>query len=582
MNQPYSPITRHPKYVYNKDIIEELERFYLKVRLPDSSPFWNLNIQDLRATTKMKQELIYQERFIDELLAIKDAGEEGKRSKVAKRASLMSRRSSQKSIKSKTQTVVRDDSKPFDENLTEELENILLKLQHFTMWYNENKTAFESCYAVMCTAFDVILQEIYQIETDLNIQKIEKYPEQLSYAPHMFEDRLLQIHKDLAGEAPRIEEDFIKGAQPMAECLKNISLEDTTARYQTYYGITAEDPETKGKKEKGKKEKGKKEKKEKKEKKGSKEKSNKSNAKKNKIPEKSNLKKKSDISIEVDLHENPNFNIESQPTIITTSTSSLKQSINEESSEIISDLLLKEYKRSLYDIFYRNLLESIVKLVDVIEIHKQEKLRSDNIKRMIEETTLKEQPIQMRVVNLKEAIRGALNIPTKYNAIYSNISEKTEKISTEFEEPIYAKEEGSQWSILRPPKFPEYPSKPIGYPDTFVYLRRKLGKRLYKDVGTIMSNTCIDPNWMDFKNAGVQVITNIESRPEKEELVSTILDNIVQDICVEKTPATVNGAGKEEINSSLLSTDTMFCCDEIPCSLKTDLEATDEIEDEMA
>ncbi|GJQ71127.1 putative anterograde trans-synaptic signaling [Trypoxylus dichotomus] len=562
MNQKFTPVTKRPKYIYKKDIVEELENFYLKVRLPDAPASWDLNIENLREMTKKRQDINYRKTFIEELINIKKPPDEKKNANL-KSTSALKQRSflASKSTLTKSKSVIsrQEEHKTFAENLTEELEAILLKLQQFTMWFNENRTLYESCYTVICTAFDTILEEIQRIETDLNIRKVDKYPEHFDYNSHVFEGRVEEIHHDLPGQAPRIKEDFIADAKPVAECLKDIPLDNSKARYNVYYGIEENTTESK---EKGKTKKGNKEKpnkKDTKEKKGK----DKDTGRKTKSQEK--LVTKAEVP-DVNLKENPEFNIDAKPPVPEVpSKISLKQSQSSEddSSDVTSGLLLKEYKRSLYDVFYHHILEAAVKLADIIELHKHEEIRMENIKRMIEQASVKQPPVQMRVVDLKEAIRVAMELPKKYRSLYSDVPEKPEPIETKFDESVQKKEEGSEWSILKPLKAAEPTVKPISYPDTSVYLKKKIRSFLFKDVGTIMSNAGIDPNWQDFKDVGVQIVSKRESRPEKEEFVATIIGDVVDEICREGAAAETENESIEKESGSKPN-DVLFCCDEIP------------------
>lgn len=567
VNQNFTPIVRHPKYVYNKEIIEELEEFYSKVRLPDSPTTWNLNIEVLREMTKKKQELNYRKKCIDEIITIKSTEEERKNitaSSVAMkpRPSMLSKTPSTRSGKlSKSQMQLEEDSKS-GEKLMADLENILLKLQQFTMWINENKSLYESCYSVICTAFDIILQEIYQVEIDLNIPKNVKYPIGCTYNQHAFGDRIEEVHADLHGQPPRIKEDFVKEAKPIAECLKDIPLEETEARYKSYYGIA---DVVVNKKAKGK-DKGKKQKPDKKTKKGK----SKDTLKQVKSKEKSVDKLE---AMDIDFKENSKFNIDELPSTETLHPiSSLKLSLSSEDdsfSETTSGLLLKEYKRTLYHIFYRNLLEATTKLVDVIELHKHDKLRSANIKRMLKETSFNQPPVQIRVVDLKDAIRLAMDLPTKYQSTYADIYRTPQQASAKFDDSVQIKELGSEWSILRPLKTPEPLTKPISHPEANIYLKKKISKRMLKDVGTIMSNAGIDPNWMDFKDVGVQMTSKWENRPEKEEFFSSMLINVVDEICLEEAAALITDEDGEtsELEGdgrTSKSSEDIFYDDEIP------------------
>lgn len=333
VNSYFDPVQRLPKYIYDKEVVKELEEFYRTVKLPHHSQVWNLDIEELRLATLERESLHNKAEIKRSILGIVRMSQDQKikleklpkittceqeeqakaeaPKKVAKETLQTEKQTKEKSVTIKKSIEVEPEPKPetvttskIEEprTLSRQLEKIIDKLVKPVTIPNKDKTKYILACSILVSHFDKLCADLEELQKRLRITVPNKYPK-------LIKTKVFENSPKFVGEyfnefyLPRPKKlQLILNCKdrPPPDILKDIPIEEYARRYRAYYNIPEPIEEVKPAKEK--KEKGGKKKKDKKsEKKSVKEKTGKGKEKSKTT--KSKGKKEPDVIIEKKLDD---------------------------------------------------------------------------------------------------------------------------------------------------------------------------------------------------------------------------------------------------------------------------------------
>lgn len=556
INSQFDILHRRPKYLYNKEVVRELQRFYKRVRRSSDPKNWNYRIEELRLLTRAKQrkeELQKQVTQQEESRRLYEA-----RPKLPKltstKTTLLKSENSKHKVSSK---ILKTDSKsnqtsktPSKEKkiggkpLIEQLELIISKLECGATDKNVEQTKYAQAYLILCSCFSRIGAEFEDLKSRLGIIKKTNYPKfSNDYAAPLYYKPTKLVHETLDEVlcGPSLMCRVGTNAdKPAPEILKDIPKEDSKRRYRAYYNLPETPPpvaDKKGKPAKGKPKADKKAGKEVK----------KDTKKKEEKPAKT-VDSDEDDKYVVNEKFDPYAKVDLPPIAITTLGEQEDEEIESNFNQI-SQVSLRQYKYNLYVIMYNYLDQAIVNIVDMIEMQPRENLPYPVIKEF------EEPKYNRRLIDLKGLLVEETAQEFKARLVLYKYRKHCKKDwrTIEIERQLKCvKSDSSLWSLLRPyetkPKFPE--EKPISYPiDHYEDLKKaqvdSLEGRGTQDLGVSTSTLTIggggglDLNWEDFKDIAVQKDYDQKERLEDleeyiEKIVSKISAQDLFDIKLEK------------------------------------------------
>lgn len=284
LNSTFDPIHDRPKYLYDKEIVDELEAFYQSVRLEQHPEFWSLNLNDLRTVTKDREafervntltenynhvfEIIEQNKvtrdetrqrldrmFLGETLTKKggkgDKMREDKKPKKEKDASeKSSKTSSKKGKKDDTSKIKEPKREDLPKTLSNHLEEIILKLRSPVIQQNLYCQRFKMAYNLFCSYIDKISVDVQDMcKKYFSLERpdpLEIHRNSFNQS-HMNCDQLLNcdINSKAFYDFPKI-----RGTPQPAWALA-IPLDDYQARFDAMQSATQSKTNLQGKKTKG-------------------------------------------------------------------------------------------------------------------------------------------------------------------------------------------------------------------------------------------------------------------------------------------------------------------------------------------
>lgn len=397
VNTYFDPYNRLPKYRYDKEIVDQLEEIYKKIRSKNHPRIWNLNILELKKMAK-EYDYVLSDKEVEENIKKyhKDISDEKeidiKKDELSRPTSCETKTLKKTSNKSSKDVIVKKKSKKeksisnikvgeskdgktskvevseaemaLNKKLREiteshkklgdketgfyqDVEALVKQLYKFPLEENKEQEKFEIIYMILCVHFDYLCEQIADLQENSGVKmQSDNYPElpddPIDSPRLKFELRYEKYKEKVAigGFYPP------KSDKPFPDFLKDVPLEETRKRYRLYYNLPLEDEvqsKKDGKGKKGKKDKKGKAKKDKKEKKSKDTKSK----KKGKGGSKKGKKAKSGSQTKIKEEEEEVDKYVVDPNFYPFGESSKKKNIMETSKEG-SDLGIKLYTLKLY------------------------------------------------------------------------------------------------------------------------------------------------------------------------------------------------------------------------------------------
>lgn len=343
-NSNFDPVQRTNQYIYDNDVVDELTKFYQKVRLPHHPKIWNLNIETLQYVTEEREAFekakMYKEHFLDvnpnekpvhanvidvELTTTcgmdfeeedetdEVNGSKGKEKKIKGKKEKQSKSSKSKIGSAKTEIekvpIVPDiesdvaEEEEMDEETREkimpmnkfrlELTEILKKLTKTINFRNNEQRKYAFAHSIFVRGMNQLCKWLHYFHRKYAINPPSNYPH-VPTSPIVKNSKrqTFEYFDDVFKPQEVFLIPFNLRDRPPPDILKDIPIEDCDRRYRAYFNIT-EEPETPIKNVKGKKDKKGKNKKEKGNDKKEKGNDKKGKSKDKKVKEKDNKGKES-------------------------------------------------------------------------------------------------------------------------------------------------------------------------------------------------------------------------------------------------------------------------------------------------
>ncbi|XP_071057122.1 MYCBP-associated protein [Onthophagus taurus] len=557
VNQQYTATTRRPKYVYNKDVVDELEEFYAQIRFKGCPPYWNYDVENLKKITMKREKLNRQKDLLDQiyLMRLEDLKRrKGQGENVDEEVGCVVDKSDEENNEEKNEgnideeLIVEEVPQPFSERLDSiiqevknlidakkleqkeslltKLENILLKLDKTCYSVNNSYDAHGYVYGTLCITFDKILREVEKVKETFQITTVDRYPKHLRLNLDLIQNQVFLDEEQ--PKYPKLIQDFAQKGQPPSELLKDIPNENVEAKHLAYYGPPKED-DTGKKGKKGKDAKAPKDKPEK----GAKGKDKSQKLERPPTPQ-IDLKPVQDFA-------DP-FKKQSLPSQSSTSNDDL-ESKNATTASITTTTTnrFEEYTKSLYKVFYKNLSDAVLKISDILETNKPRKLKMSQFQ-TIWKHKLTQKSVKVKYIDIKKTLCAVMGMKSKKIQKIIKRKRKQQQVM-ELPEALQPKQSGSLWSILRPLKKPVPSTRPISFPELSLLVRKRTlaAKDIGIDVSTIMSvcsgfDTHFEPILEMEVQAESKTDTSHTPPPvpwESKGVAAGVVQDIVDEVCEE-------------------------------------------------
>ena len=516
VNREFDPVAGSPKYLYDKDVVRELEDFYGRVRGRNRPRNWDCNLRRLRLIVCSR----WRRRAGDANTCGCGRENDGGKRKEDRNGEIAdwvrkcgcAGRLADDIARRKEGVTENDDDENVDErgleDELEELEELTYRLERPCVRTNRDRTKYVKTYATLCAQFDKICEEIEGMDERWGITRACTYPRLTE--PDGADRRRVEVFEDVVlRRSVKVSEAFGEDDKPASYILKNVPMDDCAARYNAYYGIDKLTSKEKAEKTKGGKGKtGKEESKTGKSKDGAKK------PKRNKQLE----IKRNDAGDKID---DVGIALKTRDLFDPASMSHSSSVEYHDGGKIeVRDVqcppeISGQYEQNMYAIFYLNLEKAVDKIAIALEEENRETLRPDVLKRALETNPH---------VFTSEA--GGVPNSRRPSVTYSESALKFEDELEKWRcEPLLEKKSGSLWSILRKVKDGVDSGRPVSYPKR--YYRSKCRDRgAVVDVYTATSGAEVDPNWQNFRDVAVQ--GEIEGG---DVTVCVHVADILEDVC---------------------------------------------------
>lgn len=534
VNGNYNPLQRKPKYVYNKEVVRELQQIYKKVKRKVDPKCWNYRIDELRLLAAAKQKR-------DDILRMQrnetfDNGPQLPKLKGDKTIfpKFESETDKHKFLKRKLNTESRSVSKE-ETPLTDQLEKVIAKLKNPDIEGNSEQHKYAQVYLIMCTYFNRICNAIEDLKSTLGIYQSTTYPKHpkthilhLNYKPiRLTFETFYDVY-----EKPQLKESIgTLHDKPPSELIKDIPIEECKKRYKTYYDLP-DTPPPESAKGGAKKSADKKDKASGKEKKDD---------KKEKKPQTENSDEEDGYVVN-ELFDPYAYTV--YPPIEDPFEESPSESLASIlSNEVdVSPAIYRQYKYNLYVIIYNYLEQLIGDVVNMLEMQPPQGIPYACINE-IETSQYNKRLIDLKALLVQESLDKL-----KAKIILYNYRKKCVKDwkKEELKRQLRSESDSSLWSILRSyeskPRVVE--GKPVSYPidhyeklpsHTLFETQKETDEAIelpftvHKATSTLDSK--IDPNWEDFKEVSVQ--KDYSSEDTSDDLVAYV-ERVISELSVQE------------------------------------------------
>ncbi|KAL3280231.1 hypothetical protein HHI36_017726 [Cryptolaemus montrouzieri] len=427
-----SSLERKPKYLYDKEIVGKLKKFYADVRQAYHPKTWDLNVGNLRILARVKDLIEYAtERTCEfskyrlmmstQLSTHEDSNEYKQNLKKAAEATKLKKNSLTSNIEERI-------SDPFliKERRYGELMKLLWSLAPPSITSNKERVKYFQVYSVLCAYFTQMSIELYTVEP-FNTKAS-------SYKSHVKRERLIFEYFDELQliRTKRIYED--NKAQPKPNVLESVSSQNIHKIHKLYFqntaelGVSKESLKSKKKDKKELKEKGK------------------PTLVTNNV---NNTNEENLVIIDFDPYADDGLELKK---ISALTNQVLDQDIP---ATTLSDTQCKSTNewtfQNLYVIIYSNLEKAVGAMVDTLESTKEYRVPHKNLEQLkvcfklfIDDETQNEVPPINPFVDPEDRAYFEKILTAHLNTVTSDylICGKTE--------PVIKREQASFWSILRP------------------------------------------------------------------------------------------------------------------------------------
>ncbi|XP_018328334.1 uncharacterized protein LOC112904048 [Agrilus planipennis] len=613
INTEFSPCDKRVRYLYNKEVVEQLEDLYYILRRSSDPLYWNLSLTKLMKLAKyhdIKCEALERKKIFtayDEYVEMGMKVEEEKAGKFQDQLEANRKKILQKYTTSEELEMLFPPQSEEQIKIAEEHPHVVLigtependeeetakdipslikileqstEMNKYTKYFNwlveklerqvtitnEDLVTFRRVYAILCTYFDIIEQKVEQLKSIVHVDPKRHFVTHssreennlqraagLSLVQSFF--KMPEWHVENTIHVPREPPPpSYKTDKPPPENLKDIPLEECKKRYKTYYNLPMTPPPGgKGKGGKGDKKKGK-------------DKSDKGSAKTDKGSKKGGAAKEpKEVDDGYKVNENFDPFAEELPTEIpleknvqsteSTDNSSTGKALSSRSS-ILRKNIITAYDHNVYVIFYVYICRAIDEIVDVLSIFERNVFPLPTVNEIYQSRHF----VHKKLINVKRLVTGSKPLKVKVQ-----VPQKKHWFTKEMEESIArVQSKSSLWSLLYPQeqlqqREPREAKKPISYPETIKAVGQWQTPVEAKSTSTVEGGV-LDVNFEYFKDKSVQKFyrradekDDLEEYIEKVQYVSSA-QNLHYE-CVTEESDTIGTATETFLTSTTSTTE---------------------------
>ncbi|KAK9882181.1 hypothetical protein WA026_019695 [Henosepilachna vigintioctopunctata] len=382
LNFENGDVDRKPKYSYDKYIVEQLKNFYAEVRQEFHPKTWNMNIEDLKVVTRVKDLIEYAEERTRQysqyrLTTIDQQQTEevpaDKSNKIPSNHQIKTKNRRASILKPPRESSIHaQDQFSHKETRYGTLMKLIAKLVAPSISPNAERLKYFHVYSILCSYFTLMSSYLYDIKPFFN-QSNNFVHNTCQNCPRLifekFDDlQLVRTKRALCEDSK---------AQPKPAVLNNISTDDVQKIYMLYFKKTAQDF-PKGVKKKAKAKKPVKEKKAKKTKKKKSDALSTTSSKTDLIDEKLTIANFDPYS-----EDNTMVNIKRFEGISSSTVVAMDENVSNYSSTTSGFLGSVEVQCfNMYVIIYSCLQDAVDAVVDCLESEKEHKVPHENLEQL--------------------------------------------------------------------------------------------------------------------------------------------------------------------------------------------------------